>query len=343
MLILVTVSPAIMLLTFAYLFTFDTATSHLAVFDGDRSPQSRQLIQALATDNKMLLSTEASSPDDLRSLIVANKVKTGLIIPPGMGDDLAAGRQADVQIISDGSDPISAATNMNRLTTRLNAWSQSYRGSSAASPVSVHSLVWYNPDLKSDNSMVPGLLGIVLILPAMAVALAMTREKELGSFESLAATPVRATEYVLGKLIPYIVYGLIGAAFAVMVALYWFQVPFRGSYANLLAFISLYLWATLGITVLLASFMSTQSTALRAILLLFLVPSFFLSGLLLPIDSKSKFVSGTLPATHFVTISRGIFLKGLGWTALGSDLFILIAMGAVTVALSIVTFRKRVG
>ncbi len=343
LLFMVTVSPAIMLITFAYLFSFDSATSKLAVYDGDRSPQSRSLIQALATDTELILAAEASSPQELRSLIVANKVKLGLVIPPGTGDALVAGSPAEVQVLGDGADPINSATQMARLSTRLTTWSHPFRGVTLASPVVVRTLVWYNPDLKSANSMVPALLAVVLILPAMAVALAITREKELGSFEGLAATPVRASEYILGKLIPYVIYSLIGAAFAVLVALIWFRVPFRGSYLNLLAFTFIYLLATLGISVLLASFMSTQSTALRAILLLFLVPSFFLSGILLPNDADSRLVSGSLPATHFVTISRGIFLKGLGWRSLGSELFILIAMGAGSVALSIITFRKRVG
>lgn len=343
MLVLVTVSPAVMLLTFAYLFTFDNTTSRLAVYDGDRSPQSRALIQALATDTELVFSADASSADELRSFIVANKVKVGLIIPPGMGDDLVAGRQASVEVLGDGADPINSAAQMSRLSARLSTWSHTYLGTALVSPVSLHSLIWYNPDLKSSYSMVPPLLAIVLILPAMAVALAITREKELGSFESLAATPVRATEYVLGKLIPYIVYALFGAAIAVLVALFWFKVPFRGNYANLFAFTSIYLWATLGITVLLASFMKDQGTALRAVLILFLIPSFFLSGLLLPVPPDSRLVSGSLPATHFVTISRGIFLKGLGWAPLGNELFVLLAMGTITVGLTIISFRKRVG
>ena len=349
LLFMVTVSPAIMLITFAYLFSSDTATSRLAVYDGDRSPQSRSLIQALATDKELILSVEASSPQELRSLIVANKVKLGLVIPPGTGDALVAGKSAEVQVLGDGADPINSARQMSRLSTRLTTWSlqpSTFNPPSTLGqppPVVVRTLVWYNPDLRSANSQVPALLAIVLILPAMAVALAITREKELGSFEGLAATPVRASEYILGKLIPYVVYSLIGAAIAVLVALAWFRVPFRGSYVNLLAFTFIYLLATLGISVLLASFMSTQSTALRAILLLFLVPSFFLSGILLPNNADSRLVSGSLPATHFVTISRGIFLKGLGWTSLGNELFILIAMGACSIALSIITFRKRVG
>lgn len=343
LLFLVTVSPAIMLVTFAYLFSFDVSSARLAFFDRDRTPQSRGLLQAIGADRDLVVVGEARAYDDLRTQMQAGKIKVGVVIPPGFGEKLVAGETAEVQVLGDGSDPINSSIQMARLASWIGLWGRPYQRVAARLPIEVRDLAWFNPDLKSSYSMVPALLAIVLILPGMAVALAMTREKELGSFEGLAATPVRAGEYILGKLIPYIAYGLVGAAGAVGVALVWFQVPLRGNAANLIAMIAIYLWATLGISILLASFMSTQSTALRAILLLFLVPSLFLSGILLPVDPSARLTANSLPATHFVAISRGLFLKGLGWQALGPPIFTLLMMGLVAIVLAIVTFRKRVG
>ena len=342
LLFLVTLSPAVMLFAFAYLFSFDSTAVGLAVLDRDHSPESRALIQAIATDSDLILTGEVDRYDDLRTEMQAGKIKVGLVIPPGFGAKLVAGRQVEVQVLGDGSDPINSSSQMARLSSRMAAWDRPYRRVQISIPVEVRTLVWYNPFLKSSNSMVPALLSIVLILPGMAVALAVTREKELGSFESLATTPVRASEYVLGKLIPYLTFGLVGAGVAVLVALVWFRVPFRGNFPTLTLLIGIYLLATLGLSMLFSSFMSTQSTALRAIMLLFLVPSFFLSGLLLPIDPASRLVSDGLPATHFVAISRAVFLKGLGLRPLGMETFLLLAAGTVAVALTMVFFRKRV-
>lgn len=343
LLFLVTVSPAIMLVTFAYLFSFDSTSAQVAFFDRDRSPQSRGLLQAISTDRDLVVVDEVRAYDDLRADMQAGRIKVGVVIPPGFGQKLAAGETADVQVLGDGSDPINSSAQMARLSSMISAWAQPYQRLAVRLPIEVRDLTWFNPDLASSYSMVPALLAIVLILPGMAVALALTREKELGSFEGLAATPVQGGEYILGKLIPYVVYGLVGAAGAVAVALLWFQVPFRGSPFNLVAMIAIYLWATLSISILLASFMSTQSTALRAILLLFLVPSLFLSGILLPVDPSARLTANSLPATHFVVISRGLFLKGLGWQALGSPIFTLLMMGLGAISFAIVAFRKRVG
>lgn len=343
LLFLVTVSPSIMLVTFAYLFSFDSTSVRVSFFDRDRSPQSRGLLQAINTDHDLIMTDEVQAYDDLRAAMQAGQIKVGIVIPPGFGEKLVSGQATDVQILGDGSDPINSSAQMARLASMISAWSLPYQRLIGRSPIEVRDLIWFNPDLKSSHSMVPALLAIVLILPGMAVALALTREKELGSFESLATTPVRASEYILGKLIPYIAYGLIGAGGAVAVALFWFQVPFRGSALNLVMMIIIYLWATLGISILLASFMSTQSTALRAVLLLFLVPSLFLSGILLPVDPNARLTANSLPATHFVTISRGLFLKGLSWQALGAPIFTLLIMGLGAVTLAILTFRKRVG
>ncbi len=343
LLFLVTVSPSIMLVTFAYLFSFDASATRLALFDRDRTPQARALVQALGTDKDLIIVGETVGYEDLRANMQAGRIKLGVVIPPGFGDKLTAGRTADVQVLADGADPINSAFQLAKLATRMQAWGRTYQRAHIQAPIEVRTLVWFNPDLKSSHSMVPALLAIALILPGMAVALAITREKELGSFESLATTPVRPVEYILGKLIPYVFYGLIGAAGAVAVALLWFRVPFRGSSVDLAGMTIVYLWATLGISIFVSSFMSTQSTALRAVLLLFLVPSIFLSGILVPVDPQAKLTANSLPATHFVVITRALFLKGQSWQSLGPEIFTLLMMGLGAVALSILTFRKRVG
>ena len=342
MLFMVTISPAIMLVTFGYVFTFDLNPSKIAVYDQDRSAYSRNLTMALSHDRNLIPVGEVATYDDLRELMKGDKIKLGVVIPPGFGRDLAAGHQAQVQVLGDGSDPINTSSQMAILSGRISEWGKQYQQVELKQPVEMRALTLYNPDIKGRWSMVPALLAIAMILPSMSVALALAREKELGSFESLAATPMRATEYIIGKLMPYIAFGLISAALAVAVAVIWFQVPMEGNYLNLAGFTFLYLWATLGISILVSNFITNQSTALRAVLLLFLVPSFFLTGLIIPVDEKAKLVSYSLPATHFIAINRGIFLKGLGWGPLGFHAFMLLAMGLLSTLFTILSFRKRV-
>jgi ribosome-dependent ATPase len=342
MLFLVTVSPAIMLTAFAYVFSFDLNPARFAIYDRDRTPQSRNLVAALSHDRNLIVMGEVGSYETLEAGLAAGKIKLGLVIPPGFGRDLETGRRAEVLVLGDGTDAINASTQMARLATRISAWGKAFESAQMAEPVVLRAITLYNAEVKSRYSMVPALLAIAMILPSMAVALALAREKELGSFESLAATPVRATEYILGKLIPYILFGMISAALAVAVGVLWFRVPMRGSYLDLAGFTFLYLWATLGISILLGNFIANQSTALRAVLLLFLVPSFFLTGIIVPIDKQARLVANTLPATHFIAINRAVFLKGLSWEPLGMHAFLLLSMGLVATLITILTFRKRV-
>ncbi len=341
-LLLVTISPTIMLITFAYVFSFDLNPAKIVILDQDHSPQSRNLAASLQHNHDLIVLGEISHYDDLRGMMRAGKSKLGLVIPPRFGRDLQAGHRTSIQILGDGSDPINISSQMALLSQRIAEWGKPYETLDIIAPAEVRTLVLYNPFVRSRYSMIPGLLAIVLILPTMSVALALAREKDLGSFESLAATPVTGAEYILGKLLPYIIFGIFSAWLAIVVAVYWFHVPMQGSYLTLTGLTLLYLWATLGISIFVSNFISNQSTALRTVLLIFLVPSFFLTGLILPVDEQSRMVANSLPATHFIAITRGIFLKGLGWRALGFHAFALLTMGLLSTLLTILLFRKRV-
>ncbi len=343
LLFLVTVSPAIMLTAFAYVFSFDLNPARFAIYDQDRSPQSRDLVAALSHDRNLIVMGEVARYEDLEKGMAAGEIKLGLVIPPGFGRNLQSGHRVTVQVLGEGSDAINTSTEMGLLASRITEWGSQYETLTLSQPVELRAITLYNPDIKGRYSMVPALLAIAMILPSMAVALALAREKELGSFESLIATPVTAWEYIPGKLIPYIFFGMISAALAVGITVLWFRVPMRGSYWNLAGFTLLYLWATLGVSIFISNFISNQSTALRAVLLLFLVPSFFLTGLIVPIDEQARLVAFTLPATHYIAINRAVFLKAQGWGPLGFHAFVLLIMGLLATLFTILTFKKRVG
>ncbi|MBI5300503.1 MAG: ABC transporter permease [Chloroflexi bacterium] len=344
-LFLVTLSPAIMLIAFAYLFAFEVQSVRLGVWDADQSALSRRYIASLTANGKFTLARQVTGYVALREAMMSNAIHLGIVIPPDFEAMLARGESVDVQVIADGSDAISSAGGVTRLRQRTREFSRQFSDSALPPPITVQAQAWYNRELSSTLAMVPGLVPVVMILPSLAIALALTREKELGSFETLATTPIRGFEYLAGKLLPYIVYGIVSASAAYLMAIIWFRVPLRGPALDLLGMTGLYLFASLGMTLFFSSFLANQGTAMRVVLLIFFIPSFFMAGVVLPVDTRSgaaQIFSFFLPTTHLVQITRGVFLKGLGLPDLVTQSFNMFVLGLVPFILSLLTFRKQV-
>ncbi len=340
---LVTLAPALLLLLLSYVFSFDVDRFTLAALDLDHSAISRDYLSAITSDGEFEITRFVSSYAEIDALLAQGTVNMALVIPRGFGDAALGGRGATAQAVVDGVNAISAGQGIAQLTARSAAYGVSLRAG-AAKPADVTRRAWHNTALKSLHSMAPGLLAVVLFMPAMAVTLALAREKETGSFEGLIATPVRGVEYLAGKVLAYLLTGLVGAIAAVLVAVVWFGVPLRGSVFALLGLTALYFLATMGIGLLVAHFVSSQQTAMTIILLAFFVPSFFISGLITPIDATTlsgRLTAYSLPTTHFITITRSVFLKGSGLESLWPQAALLIGMAAVMIALSVALFKKK--
>jgi ABC-2 type transport system permease protein len=346
-LFLVTLSPALMLVTFSYLFGMEVQRVRLGVWDQDHSALSRQFIAGLTADGKFVLTATPGDYEALRQAMMRGEINLGIVLPPDFEQKIVAGERSPLQAIADGSDAISLSRILalfRQRTAELDA-EISPRDAAAGVPIVLQTQAWYNRDLDSMIAMVPGLIPVVLILHSLAIALAISREKELGSFETLVSTPIRSLEYIVGKLIPYVAYGFASAVIAILLAMIWFGVPLRGSPLTLMTFTIIYLFASLCESLFISSFLNSQGTAMRIILLIFFVPSFFLTGVILPVDTRSavsQIVSALLPATHFVTVTRGVFLKASGVSQLLQQLLALVMLGIVPFVLSLLTFRKQV-
>jgi ABC-type multidrug transport system permease subunit len=345
---LVTLSPALLLFTLSYIFSFDVEQAEVAVMDLDRSPTSRHYLESLTADGDLIVTARPDGYPEVDKLILSGRVALALIVPPGFGARLKEGRAAPVQAIFDGMDPISASQTLGQVNARSVAFLQRERANltpaGRVAPLEARTRHWYNPALKSLFSMVPGLLAVVLSIPALAVALAVAREKEMGSLEGLLATPARGSEFLIGKLAAYVLYGELSAMLAWGVAVFWFHVPFRAGLWVYLLLVADYYFASMGLGLLVANFVRSQQAAMIVMLLVFFVPSFFLSGLVLPVDATSvraRLTSVALPATHFVTIGRALFLKGLRLTQLRDSALALLLMGTVAVGVSLRLFKKR--
>ncbi|MHB0877473.1 MAG: ABC transporter permease [Anaerolineae bacterium] len=342
-LLLVTVSPALLLFLLANIFAADLSTIGLGWLDMDHSQQSRAYLEAIASDSRFSVTALPSDYGEVETVLRQGGADVVVVVPRGFGADLLAGEPSAVQAVADGSDSLPAQTALGNLTSLTASYSSNLAGGTL--PLEVRSRAWYNPDLKSLWSMVPGLMGIVFSLPTLALTLGIKREEETGTLEGLIASPVSGAEYQLGKLIAYVISGVVSAALAALMAMLWYGVPMRGSFLLFLLLSVEFYLASMGISLVIARIVSSQQTAMLLVLLVFFIPGFFVCGLVLPVDTtslRSTVTAYVLPPTHLMTIARGIFLKGLGVEQLRLPIEMLGLQAIVGLTLSLALFRKRV-
>jgi ABC-2 type transport system permease protein len=348
---MVFISPAFTLIMLSYLFTWDAQHFNLGVFDRDKSSLSRQYVAALTEDKTVRLWEDIADEQRIDQLLVAGDAQAVLVIPPGLMDRVSGGDGGALQLILDGTAPGTASQMLAEIQGRTQQFAAkisplSEDAQATMAPIEIRTRVLYNANLTALHSMVPGLIAVVMCMPAFSIATALTREKELGTLEGLYATPVGGAELLLGKLVAYLSCGLVSVLPVMAVATVWFGVPFRGSLLLFLLLTVDFLLGVLSLSLLLASFVSTQQAATVVLFLVLFLPSIFLSGLIDPIDrtSLSAHVQANfLPTTHYVTISRAIFLKGVGLTAMWPSALILAATGTGYLFLTIRLFKKRLG
>ncbi len=347
-LLLVLIAPAFLLMMLAYVFAFDVDKFTVVVLDQDRTDVSRRYISDLTGDGTFQVAAYLEAYDEIERVMQAGRARVAIVIPHGTTDNLQAGRPAEVQAVIDGVDSIAGQQAAAQLETRSRLFSLKMLPATSSSPrgfIDIRTLAWYNPSIKSLNSMVPGLIGVVLIMPALALALAFARERELGSFEGLASTPIRGYEYLIGKMLTYLVFGMLSMVPIVIAALAWFRVPLRSPVFELAVVTLIYFFATFGLAMLTVNFVKSQQAAMLIMILVFFIPSFFLTGLIVPLDTSSPVmavISGILPATHYVVLARGVFLKGLPLAEFSGPIAILLVIGVVTLAASLAVFKKRI-
>ena len=348
---LVFISPAFMLVMLSYLFSWDVDRFALGILDLDKSSLSRQYSSALTQDGSIELNHDVSSRQELDRLLLTDQVHGVLVVPPDLSNQLMRGETGTLQVILDATNLPLTIQMLSQLAGRTEALVSSTASVPAEveippAPIDIRTRVWYNPNLKVLHSMVPGLIAVVMCMPAFSIATSLTREKEVGTMEGLFATPVRASEVLLGKVAAYVAAGLVSVILVLMVATLWFRVPFRGNVLLFLVLTADFLLGVLGVSLLIGNFLSSQQAAMVVLFLVLFVPSMFVSGLIDPVDRTSlvaRLQAGFLPTTYYITISRGILLKGVGWEALWRPSLALAAIGTGSVLLAIRLFKKKLG
>ncbi len=352
--------PILQLLIFGYAVNLDVEHANMAWMDQDHTPRSRELLAAFQGSTRFDILATPANDREVQKLLDSNKVDMVVRVLPGFERDIERGRPTAVQILINGTNSNTASIvssyassivanfagqamqlqNRNRLTASL-APGPIHAG---APQLNLQSRAWFNPDLLSRNYFVPGIVvNIIMQITLMLTAMAIVREKEIGTMEQLMVTPIRPIELMLGKTLPFALVGLVDTFLVIMVALFFFDVPFRGSPLLLFACAILFLMTTLGAGLFISTISRTQQQAMMTTFLFF-QPFFLLSGFAFPIRNMPQSIQYlTLldPLRYFIEIVRGLFLKGTGVAVLWPQMVALAIFGVVILSLSAVRFRKR--
>jgi len=341
--------PALMILLFGAVITFDVRDIKLAVLDRDRSQDSRDLVRAFTSSGYFVQAATLRDDAEVTEDLQHGRTKIVLIIPPGFARDLGAGRAAEVQAAVDGGDANTASIALNYAGAIVADYSARavLHGRTVTPALTVESRVWYNEELKSSNMIVPGLVAVVMmVVAAMLTSLTIAREWERGTMEQLAATPVHRVEVIMGKLVPYLAIGLIDVVVAIVLGLLVFQTPFRGNPIWLIGTTFFFLLGSLGLGIFLSAAVKTQVLATQTAMIATYLPSLLLSGLMFDIASMPlvlRLVSHAVPARYFITVTRGIFLKGVGPSVLWPEALGMVVFAVIGLALAVHAFRKETG
>jgi ABC-2 type transport system permease protein len=345
---LVIVAPIIQLTMLGYAATTDVKDVPIIVADGDRSTQSRHLIARFdASPNFTVLDT-VTTVREVDPYLQRGQAWVALAIPPGYGRSIQERQPVALQVVADGSDSNSTTVALGYATALVGEYAGELAGAVPGNGgIDLRIRVWFNPQLESRFFMIPGVLALLLLLvTANLAAMAIVREKELGTLEQLNVTPLRRWELIVGKLLPYGVIALIDVLLVTAVAVFWFEVPLRGSFALLVAMSLLYVVCTLALGLFISTISDTQQQAMMTATFFFLTPMIYLSGFIFPIENMPpviQYATYLIPLRYFLVIVRGIFLKGIGLELLWPQALALGAWGAVVLSLAVMRSRKRIG
>lgn len=327
----------------------DTNVKHVpaVAFDQSRTPESRKLLRDFVNTSYFDIVDDVGSREQLREEIVAGRASVGIEVPPEYARDLVNGSTADVLVMIDGSDSSIASQALaaaNGVVLQRSIKELLVRSGKPLA-VEVHPIMLFNPDSRSANLLIPGLVAVLLTFSGtMLSAFAIVKERERGTLEQLMVTPVSPLAVVLGKILPYLAVGYVQLILILVLMRFVFRVPIHGSVTLLIILSSVYLFALLSLGLLISSRSKTQMEAIQRTQM-FLLPSIMLSGYIFPLSSipaPLRLISRILPATHYIAISRGIIIRGADFADLWPSVAALVIISMFLIAMSARAFQKTV-
>jgi len=342
-------APVIQLIILGYAATFDVKHIPTVVCDLDMSESSRRLVESFSNSGYFTIVAQTRDLREIDRVMGANTARLGLVVPRDYGRDLRRGAGAAIQVVSDGTDSMSAGAGAGyaRLIALQAAGLDLPKGIPGPPRLGAELRIWYNQELKSPFFMVPAIFAMLLMVVAMVVpSMSIVKEKELGTIEQLYVTPIKPWQLILGKMLPFVVIAFVNVVMVSFIARLWFGVPLRGSVLDLALAVSLFLLSSLGLGIFVSTVTQTQQQAMMIAIFIILMPSILLSGFAFPVDNipaTIRWVSYCLPITYFINILRGVFLRGADVHDLWWNYAALAVLGPLILGAALIKFRKGLG
>lgn len=341
--------PVLQLLLFGYVVAVDISHIDTAVVDLDHTTVSRTIDSSFTASEYFNVTHQPATEADIRALMDSGAIQIAVVIPEGTQDALTRGDVAPIGLIVDGSDTqVSsvAGAYASRILASLNATRLADQGLSGTGPgLDARVRVEFNPTLDPINTMIPGLMAVIMMISLLAImSQAVVKERESGTLEQMFVTPIRASEYLLGKVAPYALLATVQMLIVAVVGMTWFRVPFNGSWAVVITGLALFMLSCIGLGLFVSLMSRTRQQAQQAMVFIML-PFMILSGFIFPIASMPAWlqpVSAVIPLTYILEVLRGAFVKGTGFVDLARPLIALAVFAVVILGAAIVAMRRRI-
>jgi len=345
------VAPILQLTFLGFAASLDVKNIAFVLCDLDKTSESRRFVESFTNSGYFTLEYSTEDYHAIQQYLDNGKTAMALIIPPKFGDKILRRESADIQILFDGSEGNSTAIASGYVNQIINRYSQQTLAGvigdiKLLGGINAETRAWYNPTLISRKFMVPGVLVLILLITTMNLtAMAIVKEKEIGTLEQLLVTPLRPAEMILGKLIPFTLIGAIVISFVLTVMVFGFDIPVRGSLPLLLGLSGFFLLTSLGLGLFVSTISKTQQQAMMVGMFFILQPMLYVSGFIFPIENMPRvmqWISVVIPMKYYLIAIRSIILKGAGISHLWFEAFMLLGMGAVILTASVLRFREKI-
>jgi ABC-2 type transport system permease protein len=348
------IAPVLQLIILGYAANMDVDVVHTAIYDQDKSPASRDLIQRFERSGYFKIDDYVDNYKQVTDDIDKNKVLWALVIPKDFEKKLNTMRSAPVQAVFDGSDGNKASISMSYVQGIVSNYSQNVlvkladkngRVKPAVGNLVPETRVWYNPELKTRVFMVPSITGLILqVITTILMSMAIVKEREIGTLEQLIVTPIKSWQLIIGKMIPFILVGFLDSLIVLSVMVFWFGIAVQGSFIFLLASSFIFVLSTLGIGLFISTVSRTQQQAMMVAQFGIMMPMMYLSGFAFPIENMPKilqYLSYIIPLRYYIIILRAVILKGAAFTELLPETGMLLFFGVAILFASALRFKKR--
>ncbi len=348
------IAPIIQLILLGYAANLDINNINTIVYDQDKTEASRDFIDKFESSGYFLVKDYADSYGQIEDKINKGQALWALVIPKDFEKKLERKEQVDVQALFDGSDGNKAGIAFGYVTNVVSKYSQnilldikdkSGLKIALSSMITPEIRVWYNPDLKTRYFMLPGIMGLILtIITTTLMAMAIVKEREIGTFEQIIVTPIKPFQLIIGKTVPFVIAGFVDVLLVTAVMVFWFGIPIRGDFLFLMIASFIYVLSALGLGLFISTVSKTQQQAMMVSMFGILLPMNFLSGFAFAIENMPSWIQPItylIPLRYYITILRGVILKGDGFLQLVPETMVLLGMGILILALSSLRFQKR--